>query len=157
MLYIVLIILFIEWFYNHPALRYGGYYIIALLIFIPLSKTLSNFDNTKSFKIRMACILFLAISIFFYRNIDRIYNEHVKYDFSPFKNVYYDVDKDHYFRVEREFDKTIKFYNNCTKKNIVCENQNKLLAYKRYGKFIFVQSSDFEVKEFKGKDILIKK
>ena len=23
--YVVLLILFIEWFYNHPALRYGGY------------------------------------------------------------------------------------------------------------------------------------
>ena len=91
-MYIVLIILFIEWFYNHPALRYGGYYIIAILIFIPLSKTLSNFDNTKSFKIRMACILFLSISIFFYRNIDRLYNEYLKYDFSPIKNVYYDVE-----------------------------------------------------------------
>ena len=156
-MYIVLIILFIEWFYNHPALRYGGYCIIALLIFIPLSKILSSFSNTKSFEFRVACILFLSISIFFYRNIDRIYNEHNKYNFSPFKNVYYYVNKDRYFRVEREFDKTLKFYNNCTKKNIVCENQNKLLAYKRYGKFIFVQSSDFEVKKFKGKDILIKK
>ena len=152
-----MIILFIEWFYNHPALRYGGYYIIALLIFIPLSKILSSFDNKKSFKIRMVCILILVISIFFYRNIDRIYNEYVKYDFSPIKNVYYDVNKDHHFRVQREFDKTLKFYEKCTKKNIVCENQNKLLAFKRYGKFIFVQSSDFEVKEFKGKDILIKK
>ena len=156
-LYIVLIILFVEWFYNHPALRYGGYYIIAILIFIPLSKILASFDNRKNFKIRIFCILFLAISIFFYRNIDRIYNEHLKYNYSPIKDVYYDVNKDHHFRVEREFDKTLEFYKNCTKKNIVCENQNRLLAYKRYGKFIFVQPSFFEVKDFKGKDILIKK
>ena len=156
-MYFVLIILFIEWFYNHPALRYGGYYIIAILVFIPLSKLLSSFDNTKNFKIRVACILLLSISIFFYRNIDRLYNENLKYDFSLIKNVYYDVNKDHYFRVEREFDKTLEFYNNCTKKNIVCENQNRLLAYKRYGKFIFVDPSVFEIKEIKGKDILIKK
>ncbi len=156
-LYIVLIILFIEWFYNHPALRYGGYYIIAMLIFIPLSKKLSSFNNIKNFKIRVACILFLIISIFTYRNLDRIYNEYLKYDFSPIKNVYYDVNKDHHFRVEREFDKTLQFYKNCTKKNIFCKNKNRLLAYERYGKFIFVNPSVFEVKEFKGKDILIKK
>ena len=156
-LYFVLIILFIEWFYNHPALRYGGYYIIAILVFIPLSKLLSSFDNTKSFKTRLACIILLSISIFFYRNIDRLYNEYLKYDFSLIKNVYYDVNKDHHFRVEREFDKALEFYNNCTKKNIVCENQNKLLAYKKYGKFIFVNPSVFEIKEIKGKDILIKK
>ena len=156
-MYIVLLILFIEWFYNHPALRYGGYYIIAILIFIPLSITLSSFDNTKSFKIKIFCIIFLSISIFFFRNVDRIYNEYAKYSFSPIKNVYYDVDKDYHFRVEEEFNKTIEFYENCTKKNIVCENQNRLLAYKRYGKFIFVDPSIFEVKKLKGKDILIKK
>ena len=35
--YAVLIILFIEWFYNHPSLRYGGYSLIALIFFIPIS------------------------------------------------------------------------------------------------------------------------
>ena len=29
--------LFFEWFYFHPALRYGGYNLVALLIFIPTS------------------------------------------------------------------------------------------------------------------------
>ena len=37
-IYFFLIILFFEWFYNHPALRYGGYILICLLIFIPISK-----------------------------------------------------------------------------------------------------------------------
>ena len=35
--YIVLLLLLLEWFSNHPALRYGGFTIIALSIFIPLS------------------------------------------------------------------------------------------------------------------------
>ena len=35
--YFIILILFAEWFYNHPALRYGGYHLIALIIFIPLS------------------------------------------------------------------------------------------------------------------------
>ena len=34
LLYLILVFLFLEWFYNHPSLRYGGYYIIAILIFI---------------------------------------------------------------------------------------------------------------------------
>ena len=34
-LYLILILLFVEWFYNHPSLRYGGYHLIALLIFVP--------------------------------------------------------------------------------------------------------------------------
>ena len=41
--YILLIILFFEWFYNHPALRYGGYSLIALIIFIPISLLISGY------------------------------------------------------------------------------------------------------------------
>ena len=37
LVYLLILILGIEWFYNHPALRYGGYHIIALLLFIPIS------------------------------------------------------------------------------------------------------------------------
>ena len=32
--YIILLILLFEWFYNHPALRYGGYCLIASIFFI---------------------------------------------------------------------------------------------------------------------------
>ena len=35
--YVVLLLLLLEWFLNHPALRYGGFTLIALSIFIPLS------------------------------------------------------------------------------------------------------------------------
>ena len=42
-IYLILILLTCEWFYFHPALRYGGYHLIALLIFIPLSIFLSKY------------------------------------------------------------------------------------------------------------------
>ena len=156
LLYLCLIILFIEWFYNHPTLRYGGYYVIAILMFIPLSKILSGYYHKKDFNIRFFSILFIIISIFIYRNIDRIINEKIKYNYSPFNSAYYDVDENHFFRIEKEFNNTIKFYKNCTKKKIDCDNNNKLLAYKNYGKFIFVNSSKYEISELDGKDILIK-
>ena len=34
---LLLLILLFEWFLNHPALRYGGFTLIALSIYIPLS------------------------------------------------------------------------------------------------------------------------
>ena len=43
-IYLFLVIIFIEWFYKHPSLRYGGYHIIALLFFIPISLRLNNFS-----------------------------------------------------------------------------------------------------------------
>ena len=148
--------MFIEWFYNHPALRYGGYYIIAILFFIPLSKILSNYTNENYFKNRVIGILLLSTIIFFYRNVDRINKENTQYNYSPFKTVFYEVNKKNHFRIEKAFNNTINFYKNCTIKNIDCKNDNKLLAYKRYGKFVFVKSSKFKIEEFQGKNLLLK-
>ena len=32
----------IEWFLNHPSLRYGGYHLVALLFFLPVSMLLGS-------------------------------------------------------------------------------------------------------------------
>ena len=42
LIYLMLILLFAEWFYNHPALRYGGYSLIALLLFLPIAQYLKS-------------------------------------------------------------------------------------------------------------------
>ena len=42
--YYLILILSFEWFYNHPALRYGGYTLLALIFFIPISIYLSRFN-----------------------------------------------------------------------------------------------------------------
>ena len=158
LLYFSIIILFIEWFYNHPSLRYGGYYIIAILIFIPLSKILSTFQsNERIFLRKIILIFFLTTSIFLYRNIDRIIKENDKYNYSIFTNAYYNIDERHHFRVERNFNKIINFYNNCTKEQIKCKNENKLLTFKRYNKYIFVQSSNYNLEKNKDKYFYKKK
>ena len=41
--YLLILLLFVEWFYNHPALRYGGYTLLALIFFIPVSIYLSKY------------------------------------------------------------------------------------------------------------------
>ena len=148
LLYLILVFLFLEWFYNHPSLRYGGYYIIAILIFIPLSNILSSFkSNEKNLVNKVIIILFITISIFSYRNIDRIIKENKIYKYSPVFDVYYHIDEDHHFRVEREFSNIKKFYNDCTKLNVMCKNENKLIAKKKYGRFIFIRHAKFEIKE----------
>ena len=63
-------------------------------------------------------LYFLIISIFLYRNLDRIIQEKRIYEYSPVWNVYYYVDENHHFRVEREFKNVKKFYNDCTKLNV---------------------------------------
>ena len=46
LIYFFILILFLEWFINHPALRYGGYCLLVTLIFIPFSFILEKFKNS---------------------------------------------------------------------------------------------------------------
>ena len=122
--YIILLILFIEWFYNHPALRYGGYSILALMIFYPFSCVLQFFENSqKKIKKNFIVLLSITIVIFSARNIDRLFNERTVYNYKPEINIFYKVDKKN-FRVEKEFNKLIKNYKNCLKIKKKCEDEN---------------------------------
>ena len=122
--YVILLILFIEWFYNHPALRYGGYSLIALMIFYPLSYVLQIFKNSQK-KMKKTVIVLLSITTFIFsaRNIDRVFDERAVYNYKPEINIFYKVDKNH-FRVEKEFNKRIKDYKNCLKIGDKCKKKN---------------------------------
>jgi hypothetical protein len=99
--YILLIIIFFEWFYNHPALRYGGYCVIALLIIVPFSSYLDKLkiDFQKFNKIAIILITISTI-VFEYRNIDRVKNEIEIYKYRPILDVFYEID-DSYFNLQR--------------------------------------------------------
>ena len=77
-LFLITLILFFEWFYNHPALRYGGYHLFCIIVFIPVCYYLSRkkffFKNKKKVIISLICISFI---IFYFRNIERIKEEHL--------------------------------------------------------------------------------
>ena len=89
-MYIFLLICFIEWFLYHPALRYGGYHLIALIIFIPLCLFLSriNFDSKVFFR-KASFLILITIVIFLGRNIARINKEYNNYKYNPFINTNY--------------------------------------------------------------------
>ena len=80
---ILLFFLFLEWFYFHPALRYGGYHLIALLIFIPFSVYLENkfvLSNSSIFKIKF--LIIIIFTIFLIKNITRINQQHKQYNYN---------------------------------------------------------------------------
>ena len=96
--YFFVIILLIEWFFNHPALRYGGFTLIALCIFIPLSLYIEkgiNFNN----KLKNKIILLIYISFIFFslKNLDRIHKEFKKYNFNPLINAHYNIIENAYY------------------------------------------------------------
>ena len=131
--YVILFILLFEWFYNHPALRYGGYCIISLILFIPISNMLQKIiiNNKKYYNIAW---IFIAISllVFFSRNINRIYAENKIYNYEPLKNPSYILDKTH-FRMQDDMEMLFDNYENCKQQNLKCDRSlaklNKVKGY----------------------------
>jgi len=92
--YLVIISLFLEWFFNHPALRYGGFTVVALIFFIPTSIYLSRYDYERSFlKKRIYSLIILSLFVFVFKNINRINNEYNKYEYNPLKDPYFFLDQ----------------------------------------------------------------
>ena len=95
--YFLILFLLLEWFLNHPALRYGGFTLIALSIFIPLSifiESRLNLDSKLTKKVTF--LIFLSFLIFSFKNIDRIFKEFDKYNYNPLINAHYYIDVNTY-------------------------------------------------------------
>lgn len=91
-IYIIIGILTIEWFINHPALRYGGYTILALLFFMPLADILSKYTKyNERVKKNINILIILSFGIFIFKNISRINYEIDKYDYNILKNPYFNL------------------------------------------------------------------
>ena len=115
-LYIILLILFFEWFYFHPALRYGGYHLVALLIFIPASLILEKYSgDISNLDKRVFIIIFLGALVFFTRNVTRIQKEYNVYNYNIFENAYY-----------KEFQQNFKISNNIEKINMCIEKETDI-------------------------------
>ena len=93
-LFVALGLLLLEWFLNHPALRYGGYTLVALMFFIPVSFFLEKKSIfNASFKKRVTILIFVTFSVFIIKNISRINNENIKYQYNPLNNPFFNITK----------------------------------------------------------------
>lgn len=132
---ILLFIILCEWFYNHPALRYGGYSIIALLLFIPSSIILSSCNVTKKqFNYFAAVLIVISLATFLGRNINRIDQEVKKYDYKPFNQTFYLID-DKYFNLQNKMNEIKNNFEECQKIKKNCNSKKKIS--KIYSKYIY--------------------
>ncbi len=136
--YYLIILLFVEWFYNHPSLRYGGYIIFALIFFVPLSHLLSKYEISKNFSSKLITLIFLVISIFIGRNIDRIIYEKNFYKANFKQNMFFFTDEKH-FRIDNKLKDLSKIYNNCNPKINNCSNNQDFIIKNGYGKMILIK------------------
>jgi len=131
-IYLLIIFLFIEWFFKHPALRYGGYHLIALLFFIPFSFFLAkNVKSGKKTVLRIVFFILLIFIIFFLRNINRIYNQSIKYNYNPFLYSSFNKNFESYYIYDH-----INKIKACYSKNIVC-NEESIKIKKISDRFMF--------------------
>jgi len=138
-IFAIIIILFIEWFYNHPSLRYGGYSLIVLILFIPISIYISKFSLNKNFKNRLIFLIVFSLVIFIGRNIYRISLEVNKYDYDLFNKPYYMVNED-YFRISQFMQKIKQQYEICKNKNdINCSIYNGIRIEKKNNYYFLTQ------------------
>ena len=109
LVYFFIFLLFCEWFLKHPSLRYGGYHLIALMAFIPLSIYLSKFKFIfQAFAKRAFLIVAVTLLIFILRNGIRLNDEFVKYDYNPLISTNYKFiggDKNFHLRYNKQFKK----------------------------------------------------
>ena len=131
--YFIICILAIEWFTNHPSLRYGGYVLIFLMLAIPFTKLIEkNFQKLIYIKTRVLYFIVIVVVIFLVRNIDRINKENKKYKNQRISltKINFTVDEGA-LRIDKKIKEEIKIYNNCTI-NVDCKTK----LDKKFNKFI---------------------
>ena len=135
----LILILLLEWFYNHPALRYGGYCLIVSLIFIYFSIYMEKFkNNINLISKKFNFLIFVTIIIFTFRNYDRIKYEMETYNYKPLKNFYFKTENKS-FNLQENLKVLTSGYNTCKKNDKNCQFtiDENIYVKKKFGKYIF--------------------
>ena len=93
LVYFLILFFLIEWFLNHPAMRYGGYVLIGLPLIIFSSSIIIKFNISKN-KVFNLTVFFVILSILIFnlRNIVRINKEIDIYGYKPLESPFFYVD-----------------------------------------------------------------
>jgi hypothetical protein len=137
---LILFLLFLEWFNNHPDLRYGGYCLVVAIFFIIFSIKFSSYqtDIKKLYK-KFIFLIVLSLLFLFARNFFRIIEEVKKYNYQPLKHAGFMFEEKHYLRTDKMFNELIENYKMCNLNNLKCDLiLRKKLNYE-YHKYILLK------------------
>ena len=90
---LILLFIFFEWFLNHPAMRYGGYILFSLPVFIFISKKLEQFNHKRK-TVMISTIALIIVTFFSYnlRNLNRLNYEIKNYEYPFLKSPFFKVE-----------------------------------------------------------------
>ena len=108
LLFLLIFVILVMWFIIHPTLRYGGYHLFFLIIFIPLSIFLEKFSkNVRNLDNKILAILMITVLVFLGRNTNRLIKEYKVYSYNPLINADYPLNEDS-FRFQKPLNKMIE-------------------------------------------------
>ena len=142
--FFIVLILFCEWFYQHPALRYGGYSLLASVVFLPTSLFLSNSSIRKKNKKKLITTIIVAtLLIFNARNIVRINKEIKIYNSNSFPLFYVSKGDYEIFNLNKDINVYIpKNIDACWATKTPCASRGTHLeAKKKFGFNIFLNKN----------------
>ena len=105
---------------------------------MPVSNFLSSKKHFKNVLFKTNILLIIGITIFFGRNINRLINENIKYDFNPFVSPAYRITEDH-FSVHNRFKDIVNNKLFCKTYQNKCANN--IDVKQKYGYKIFFRKS----------------
>ena len=133
-------IIFIEWFFNHPQFRYGGYSAVGLFLFTITNNILVNRNlKLKTSKTIFTSLIVVSLIIFNVRNIDRILNHFQNDQFKNFPFFYIPNVEYESLKVGKNIYISIAIDNACWgvktpcsgTRNINALNKNNFIIYSR--------------------------
>ena len=135
--YFIILIFLVEWFLNHPSMRYGGYVLIGLPIIFYSSSLIERFKISNK-KISRTAVFFLIISIviFNFRNVVRLNKEINFYKYNPLESPYFfvaEVDSKIIFKNKKSIIYS-PIDNSCWASKTPCSYNKKL----KVGKFLWM-------------------
>ncbi len=106
--YLIPLSFLLEWFLNHPSMRYGGYVLFAIPIFLFTAQLIEKYKISKK-ALNNLTIFFIFLSFISYntRNIIRIDKEASIYNYNVFKSPYFFVKKTNVIKIKEYDDYTI--------------------------------------------------
>ena len=93
LIYFLILFFLIEWFLNHPSMRYGGYVLIGLPLLIFSSSIIIKFKISKK-KVFNLTVFFVILSILIFnlRNVIRINKEIDVYGYKPLVSPFFYIE-----------------------------------------------------------------
>ena len=91
LVYLILLFFLMEWFLNHPSMRYGGFVLISLPIFILSSQFLETFNMSNRKKVLVVSLILISITFLIYnvRNFVRLNKEINFYNYNIIQSPFF--------------------------------------------------------------------